>query len=65
MRPRDSLRGDGSREFACYAEAVIAADEYRAWARVATVEEYLAFRCDKTDFPVASNTKLAVYWEEA
>ena len=65
MRSRDSLRDDGSREFACYAEAVIATEEYCAWARVATVEEYLAFRCDKTDFPVASNTKLAVYWEEA
>jgi hypothetical protein len=64
MLPRDSSRGDMTHEFACYAEAVIAAEEYDAWARAATVEEYLAFRCDQADFPVASNTKLAAHWEQ-
>ncbi len=33
MTPRDCARDDGSHEFACYAEAVLAADEYRAWAK--------------------------------
>lgn len=65
MRHMACSREDGYHEFACYAEAVIAADEYRAWARAATVEEYLAFRSTATDFPVVSNTKLAAYWEGA
>lgn len=65
MRSMDCSRGDGFHEFACYAEAAIAADEYRAWARAATVEEYLAFRSTAADFPVASNTKLAAYWKGA
>jgi len=63
MRPMDCTRGEGYHEFACYAEAAIAADEYRSWARAATVEEYLAFRATAAEFPVASNTKLAAYWK--
>ena len=62
MTPRDCSRGEGYHELACYAEAVIAADEYHAWGTAATVEEYLAFRSEAADFPVASNTKLATYW---
>jgi hypothetical protein len=62
MTPRDCSRDDGSHEFACYAEAVIAAEEYRAWAKATTVDEYLVFRSDAADFPVVSNTKLAAYW---
>ena len=62
MTPRDCSRDDGSHEFACYAEAVIAAEEYRAWAKATTVDEYLAYRSDAADFPVVSNTKLAAYW---
>jgi len=62
MTDRDCSRSDGYHELACYAEAAIAADEYRAWARAATVEEYLAFRSDAADFPVVSNDKLAAYW---
>ena len=65
MRPRDCSRKDGSHEFACYAEAVIAAAEYGAWARAKTIEEYLAFKCDKSDFPVVSHVKLATYWKSA
>jgi hypothetical protein len=59
---RNNDRGDGFREFACYAEAILAADEYAAWARAATVEEYLAVRSSQTEFPVARNDKLAKYW---
>jgi hypothetical protein len=65
MRRMDCSRADGYHEFACYAEAAMAADEYRAWARSATVEEYLTFRSPAADFPVASNTKLAEYWKGA
>jgi hypothetical protein len=64
MQLKDCSRADTSHEFACYAEALIAADEYRAWAETKTVEEYLSFRCSTIDFPVISNTKLAAYWEK-
>jgi hypothetical protein len=63
MQPKDLSRGDGTHEFACYAEVIIAADEHEAWANAATVEDYMAFRCTKTDFPVGSHVKLAEYWE--
>ncbi len=61
MRPMDCARGDGFHEFACYAEAAIAADEYQAWAKASTVAEYLAFRSDAADFPVVAHTKLAAH----
>jgi len=63
MRPRDCDHGEGFHEFACYAEAVIAAAEYHAWARARSVEEYLAFTAAEADFPVQSHTKLATYWK--
>ena len=63
LKPRDCTREDGYHEFACYAEAVIAAEEYHAWAKEETVEGYLDYRCETTDFPVASNSKLKVYFE--
>jgi hypothetical protein len=62
LRPNDCTRADGFHELACYAEAVLVAAEYHAWARAASVEEYLAFRATEADFPVASHTKLAAYW---
>jgi len=61
LSPLDLARDDGYLEFACYAEAAIAADEYHAWAQAGTVEEYLASFSAFTDGPVASNTKLAAY----
>ena len=57
-----SSAGDGFREFACYAEAVIATEEYAAWARAADVEEYLKFQSNQADFPVVHHDKLARYW---
>ncbi|HSB70102.1 MAG TPA: hypothetical protein VLT62_12280 [Candidatus Methylomirabilis sp.] len=63
MRQMDLARGDGYHEFACYAEAVIAADEYHAWAKAPTVEAYLASRSAADDLPVVSHTKLAAYWK--
>jgi hypothetical protein len=62
MTPRDCSRSDGYHELACYAEAVIAADEYHAWGAATAVEEYLEFRSNAAEFPIASNTKLATYW---
>ncbi|MFB3818844.1 MAG: hypothetical protein ACE147_14365 [Candidatus Methylomirabilales bacterium] len=64
LRPMDCARPDSFHEFACYAEAVLAAAEFHAWARAATVEEYLAFDARDDDFPVISNSKLAAYWKE-
>lgn len=64
LRPLDCAREEGFHEFACYAEAVIAADEYRAWAAAASVEEYLAARSAAADFPVIRHAKLAAYWTE-
>ncbi len=62
MQTRDMPKIDGFHEFACLAEALIAADEYRAWASARSVDEYLAYRSSLTDFPVVSNTKLKNYW---
>jgi hypothetical protein len=62
MRPLDCTRDDGSHEFACYAETVIAAAEHAAWAVAATVEQYLSFRCAQVDFQIANHQKLAAYW---
>ena len=62
MQPKDCSHEDDSHEFACYAESVISADEYEAWAKAASAAEYLGFRSTKTEFPVVSNKKLSAYW---
>jgi len=59
--PLELERDDGYLEFACYAEAAIAADEYHAWAAAHTVEEYLGYFSPFTDGPVVSHAKLAAY----
>ncbi len=56
-------RGGGFMEFACLAEALLAADEYAAWAKAASVEEYLAFTSAAKDAPVRDNAKLRRYFE--
>jgi len=61
LSPLDLARDDQFLEFACYAEAAIAGDEYHAWAQAGTVEAYLAYRSSFIDGPIASNTKLAEY----
>ena len=58
----DCNRGDQYHEFACYAESLIAADEYRAWAKANSVDEYLQFRCSLSDFPIVNHNKLSDYW---
>lgn len=55
-------RGEGFTEFACLAEAMLANDEYRAWAKAASVPEYLAYVSDEHDAPVLDNAKLGRYF---
>ena len=57
-------RGEGFTEFACLAEAVVANDEFKAWAKAPTVKEYLSFTSSEKDLPILSNTKLAEYVQE-
>lgn len=63
LKPLDLARAEEYLEFACYAEAAIAADEYRAWACANCVMEYLRFFSDFEDGPVKSHAKLAAYWK--
>jgi len=56
------LREEGYLEFACYAEALIAADEYRVWAEADSVEAYLEHWCAWEEAPVRDHTKLARYF---
>ncbi|MBQ7651823.1 MAG: hypothetical protein IJS15_12740 [Victivallales bacterium] len=55
-------RGDYM-EFACLAEALLAADEYAAWAAAQSVEDYLDFVSTVKDAPVKDNAKLRHYFE--
>jgi len=57
-------RDPGWVEFACYAEALIAADEYRAWADAESVDAYLEYRSSFDDGPVASSSKLREWWAD-
>ena len=57
-------RGEKYLEFACLAEAVIAAAEYRFWGEAATVEEYLSRTAALEDAPVRVHDKLKSYWEK-
>lgn len=61
LSPLDLGRPDGYLEFACYAEAALAGDEYRAWAEAAAVKEYLEYFSPFGQGGIADNTKLAAY----
>ncbi len=61
--PLDLQREEGYLEFACYAEAVIAAAEYELWARAKTVEEYLEGTWPGAEARIADHTKLRRYME--
>lgn len=63
LTPLSLDRDDRFVEFACYAEAAIAADEYHAWARAATVTEYLDAVSAFVDGPIARHDKLKIYAE--
>ena len=57
-------REDGFTEFACLAEALLANDEFIAWAKAQSVKEYMDFISKIDDAPVACNSKLKAYWEQ-
>ncbi len=60
--PVDLSREEGYTEFACYAEAIIAADEYRYWAEALSVEAYLNQWSPWAQAPVRDNMKMARYF---
>lgn len=59
--PIDLGRSAGYVEFACYAEAALAADEYHAWARSHTVAEYLDFWSAQQEAPIVNHAKLQAW----
>jgi hypothetical protein len=64
FEPVDLTREEGYAEFACYAEAIVAADEYRFWAEAASVEGYLQRWSDWADARVVDSAKLARYVQQ-
>ena len=62
MAPISLGRSQDYFEFACLAEVAIAADEYNAWARTRSVEEYLQEWSSFADGPLARHDKLLEYW---
>ncbi len=63
LQPLELVRAEQFMEFACYAEAAIAADEYRAWANAGRVEAYLKSFSAFEDGPVRARAKLADYFK--
>lgn len=59
----DLEREESYVEFACLAEAVIAAAEYRLWAEAETVRAYLARWTDWEQTGIHDSAKLAAYYE--
>jgi hypothetical protein len=60
--PLDLDRGGGWTEWACLAEALIGADEYRAWASAPDVQAYLHAWSPFSDGPIFACDKLMQYW---
>jgi len=58
-------RGDGTFEFACLAEALIAAEEYGFWAAAADVGEYLGRWSSFASGRIVDPGKLSRYWRAA
>jgi len=61
LSPLSLARPDDNLEFACYAEAAIAADEYHEWAAAGAVEDYLAYFSPFRGGAVKDPAKLAAY----
>ncbi len=62
LSPLDLARPEGYVEFACLAEAVIGADEFRFWADAPTVADYQGRWSNWADGRIARNDKLRAYW---
>jgi hypothetical protein len=65
LEPLDLGREEGWVEFACYAEALIASDEYRAWAAAPDVAAYLNGWSGFEAGPIFAHDKLLRYWQES
>lgn len=63
FRPLELSREEGWMEFACYAEAAVAADEYAAWASQPTVAGYLETWSGFSDGPIRACDKLRRFWD--
>lgn len=61
LAPLDLKRAEYYLEFACLAETVLAADEYRFWAGARSVEEYLSSFSRFSECEIASVSKLAAF----
>ncbi len=57
-------RDDKYVEYACYAEAALAAEEYDAWARAQDMAEYLSDFSKFTRGTILFSDKLKRYWEQ-
>lgn len=64
LAPLDLARDDHYVEYACYAEAAIATDEYHAWAQAETIETYLQYVSPFRDGPIKQHGKLARYFAD-
>lgn len=64
LAPLNLDRGGGWVEFACYAEALLANDEYRCWAAAPSVEAYLEAWSSFSEGPIALHSKLLRYWAQ-
>lgn len=62
LSPLSLDREDDYKEFACYAEAVIAADEYRRWAEKASVEEYFKTWSSFEEGRIINHAKMGEYF---
>lgn len=58
----DLRREEDYVEFACYAEAIIAAEEYRFWAQAQSVEAYLQQWVSWAEAPIVEHAKLGRYF---
>lgn len=62
LAPLDLKRADDYLEFACYAESLLAAAEFRLWAGAKTVTEYLSVFSSFDGGKIISSTKQADYF---
>lgn len=60
---RSPDRSDRYGEFACLAEAILAADEFRFWADATTIDDYIAQWSEYSGSAIATENKLREYWK--
>lgn len=60
----DLQREEGYLEFACLAEAIVAAEEYVLWAKAPSVEQYLQQWCEWEPAEIAEHRKMMKYFTQ-